>query len=67
MVRMKAPPLWEVQVTREKNMRLEIETLGPFTLSRAQQTARRLKADRNPVEFCVEVNKITDQQEPLTW
>ena len=67
MVKMKAPPAWEVQVTRELDERLEIETLGPFSLSRAQQTARRLKSDSNPAEVCVEINRVSDQQESLTW
>lgn len=67
MVRMKTPPEWEVQVTRERNERLEIETLGPFSLSHAQRTAKRLLADRNPAEICVEVNRIEDQQESLQW
>jgi hypothetical protein len=67
MVRMKTPPEWEVQVTREENERLEIETLGPFSLSRAQQTARRLRASRNPAETAIEINRIDDQQESLQW
>jgi hypothetical protein len=67
MVRMKTPPKWEVQVTREENERLEIETLGPFSLSRAQQTARRLRASRNPAEIAVEINRIDEQQESLQW
>ena len=67
MVRMKTPPEWEVQVTRESGERLQIETLGPFSLAHAQRTARRLKAHRNPAEVCVEVNRIEDQQESLQW
>ena len=67
MVRMKTPPDWEVQVTREENERLEIETLGPFDLPQAQQTARRLRASRNPAEICVEINRISEQQESLQW
>jgi hypothetical protein len=67
MVRVKTPPGWEVQVTREMDERLQIETLGPFSLSRAQQTARRLMASRNPVEIAVEINRVEDQQESLQW
>jgi glutathione peroxidase-family protein len=67
MVRMKAPPEWEVQVTREVGERLEIWTFGPFAISRAQQTAKRFRAIRNPAEIAVEVNRVEDQQEPLQW
>ena len=67
MVRMKTPPEWEVQVTREENERLLIETLGPFDFTSAQRTAKRLLADRNPAEICVEINRVTDQQESLQW
>ena len=63
----KAPPEWEVQVTREINERLEIETLGPFSISRAKQTARRLLADRDPAEFCVEVYPASYQERSLRW
>lgn len=68
MVRLtKTPPDWEVQVTRELGERLQIETLGPFSLSHAQRTARRLLADRNPAEICVEINRVSEQQESIQW
>lgn len=67
MVRIKTPPEWEVQVTRAIDERLEIETLGPFSYHRAQQTAKALRADRNPAESVVEINRIRDQEESIQW
>jgi len=67
MVRMKAPPAWEVQVTRGLENGFEIETYGPFNKSQALTVARRLKAERNPDEAAVEVYRTADQQESLQW
>ena len=67
MVRMKAPPAWEVQVTRGLEDGFEIETHGPFSKSRALSVARRLMAERNPDETAVEVYRSADQQESLQW
>ena len=67
MVRMKTPPEWEVQVTREVGDGLEIETYGPLTNREAQLTARRLKAERPPATEVIEINRITEQQELLQW
>lgn len=64
---MKAPPEWEVQVTRGLADGFEIETLGPFSKSRAVAIARRLKAERNPEENAIEVFRTADQQECIQW
>lgn len=63
----KAPPEWEVQVTRDVGGRLEIETFGPLTLSRALAVVRQQRGDRESADKCVEMNRVTDQQESLKW
>ena len=63
----KAPPLWEVQVTRAKGDGLVIETLGPFNFSRACAVARRERGTSNPEETCVEMNRAEDQRETFQW
>lgn len=63
----KAPPEWEVQVTRDVGGRLEIETFGPLPFSRALVVARQQQGDRETADKCVELNRVTDQQESIQW
>lgn len=62
-----APPDWEVQLTRWTDDGFEIETHGPYDNRQAQQLAALLKVARSNRDKAIEVNRISDQQEPLQW